>query len=294
MLTWHHKHHLATCLEQIAHFTYPNYRVVIVDNPAIDGTTLEMGPAFPEPDLIVNPDDKGYCHGCNLGLRHALSHQAVYILILDQNTVLAPPALETFLALFAENEAIGLANPKTYFVQENEADPGRLLYAGSWAQPILPVEQKLPGIGQGDQGQYDTPGQVDYAWGHALFIRAAALQQVGLFDETYFMYYEDLDLSRRMRAANFQAWYLPAAQAWYHGPEMGGYKEFAAGNWFYKIQSRRIFYRKFYGRWPGEFLGLVSLFYLSWQAGRQGYWRSAVKLWWVWLTTLFLERVALA
>lgn len=284
---------MPVCLNNVAKLSYPNRRVIVVDNPAIDGTTLDIASEFPEHQIIVNAIDGGYCQGCNLGLDVALAHQADYILILDQNTVLAPAALETFLALASKNERLGLANPKTYFVQENQQAPYRLLYAGSWAHH-LPVEQKLRGVNQPDTGQYDDPCQVDYVWGHALFMRAETLRQIGLFDEDFYMYYEDLDLARRAREAGYEVWYTPNTQAWYHGPDMGGYQNFTISDWFYKLQSRRIFCRKYYGSFPGELLGIASLVYLSLQSFRQRFWLSGLKLYQVWLMTLFLKRIDLS
>ena len=79
--------------------------------------------------------------------------------------------------------------------------------AHAWSKR-LPLHQLIPGIDEPDDGSRDISCQVDFAWGHGLLLRTSMLRDIGLFDEAFFMYFEDLDLCRRARMAGHQIWYV--------------------------------------------------------------------------------------
>lgn len=286
ILSWNHKDDLLRCLHSLKELTYPNYKVVIVDNASQDDSVRMVKKLFPEHQIIVNEKNLGFSKGCNIGLRYAIAQQADYVLTLNQDTVVSPTMLEGFLNLAQTNPTIALLNPKTYFMKPLEDGRYRLYYAGAW-EGFLPLEQRLPGMNEPDRGLYDIPSLVGYAWGHALLARRDVLEQVGLFDETFFMYYEDLDLCRRMKQAGYQVWYAPQAEVWHNVPDGDRRTNFEVWRWVYKITSMRIFYKKHYGYLRGEFLSLANIIYMSLRFFRNGYRLASLRLYTIWLTTLF-------
>lgn len=297
ILSWNAEHDLRRCLDSISQLTYYHTRVVVVDNASDDGSAAMVRMQFPHHKLIVNQVNLGFSAGCNVGLRHALNQNADYVLVLNQDTILAPDFMEACLLQMADNAKIALIGPKTYFLEEEASNVNgfpprgrRLLYTGAF-QRWLPLEQYIPNIGKFDLGESDQPQVTDYAWGHALFARGTVLREIGLFDEAFFMYNEDLDLCRRALLAGYTVQYVPQAIVWHDATDGDRRENFEVWRWQYKLSSMRIFYRKHYGFLKGELLSLVNLVYLSLRFFKNGYHSASLKLYPVWLMT-FVPSIA--
>ncbi len=173
--------------------------------------------------IIKTPENLGFSGGHNFGLKRILEQGAEFVLILNNDTILDKNLLVELLAPFKKDSKIGVTVPKMYFApgfefhkdryKKNEI--GRVFwYAGGnidWKN----VYPKHRGVDEVDNGQYNKMEETDFASGACLMIKKEALLKVGLFDEKYFMYFEDADWNMRAKNAGFKALYVPKAVLWH-------------------------------------------------------------------------------
>jgi GT2 family glycosyltransferase len=274
ILAFNDRKAILRCLASAQDLDYPNDHLLVVDNASADDTVSAVRQAYPSCEIIINEENLGFAAGCNVGMAHALNQGADFILLLNQDTLAAPDLLTVLVETAYQKPTAGIIAPKTYFLEPMPDGRPRLLYAGSW-RFRLPLEQRLPGIGQADSGQYDTPTPVDYAWGHGMLLRAEMLRTIGLFDPAFFMYYEDMDLCRRARAAGYEVWYEPRTHMWHDTPDGARANASQSWRWRYKVNSLRVFYRKHYGRLRGWILTALHVLNEGRQLWCSGHHRAA-------------------
>jgi len=210
VLNWNGKEVIADCLNSLLASDYPNLRVIVVDNGSVDGSAEYLKAEFPSVELICSPTNLGFTGGNNLGIRRTLEEGADYVLLLNNDTVIDRECVSHLVRVAESNPRYGALNPKMYYFDP----PSRLWFAGGAFSLWRGVSEHW-GRKALDEGQYDTQREVTFANGCALFIRASALEEVGLLDETLFSYAEDVDLSIRMRRAGYQLVYVPQARLWH-------------------------------------------------------------------------------
>jgi len=234
---------LAETLDSIRQMTYPNFRIIVVDNGSTDGSQEMIRSRYPAIELIENGENLGFGGGNNVGMEHALGKGADWILLLNNDIVVDREMLTELMATGAADEHVGVLCPKIYY----HAEPDRLWYAGGkvnfWTGII-----SHRGIRETDHGQYDTIEQVGYVTGCAFLVRRDALVQVGLFDPVYHPAYpEDADLTERVRRAGYTLVYVPRAKLWHKVSSFsgGGMTPFKTK---LKVEHNLIYFKR-YARW---------------------------------------------
>jgi GT2 family glycosyltransferase len=205
---------LELCLRSLAaHPPSGPVRIVVVDNASNDGTVELVRSSFPDVQLVENTANVGFGPAANAGIR---SGAAPYVLVLNPDTEVRPRTLAVLLELLEARPEIGIAGCRL------ERADGSLDHAARRSFPTpLSALAHLAGIGKrvarGPLAQYRAPdvgeGPVDAVNGAFMLIRRAALDEVGLFDEAYWMYMEDLDLCYRFAQAGWVTWYEPSVSA---------------------------------------------------------------------------------
>jgi GT2 family glycosyltransferase len=235
-LNWNRRDDTLACLESLSKLDYPNTRLLVIDNGSRDGSAGAISEQFPEVELIVNARNLGFAAGCNVGLRHALEHGAEHIFLINNDTLVDPQALRHLVALSGPD--VGMVAPKIYYA----AEPKRLWSVGGMRHPLT-LEKTGDARGQLDQGQWEAVLERDYFVGCALLLSRLLLTQVGLFDERFFMYYEDSDLSLRARQAGFRLLFAPQAHIWHKVAISSGGSD-SPNERYWMARSSVIFFRK--------------------------------------------------
>jgi len=237
---------LRGCLDSLrAHPPHVPMQVIVVDNASDDGTAEIVATDYPEVDLIASPTNLGFAAATNLGARRG---DAPYLLALNPDTAVTGGALDTVLAAIEAHPEVGICGCRL------ELEDGSLDHAAkrSFPTPISSLGH-FTGIGRrrstGPLAAYRAPeveaGPVDAVNGAFMLIRRSALEEVGPFDEGYWMYMEDLDLSYALRQAGWGTWYEPAATVMHvKGGTTGGERSVRL-NWAFHRGMYR-FYRKHY------------------------------------------------
>ncbi len=195
---------LQRCLAHLARQTYA-HRVIVVDNHSGDASAAMVRERFPDALVIENRRNLGFAAGCNVGLRRALAAGADYLALLNQDTEPTPTWLAALVEAAEADLRIGAVASRMLFATH----PTLLNSTG------LELNQNGQGwdrgFGRTDDPFWQTAAEVVGASGGAMLLRASALRAVGLLDPRYFAYYEDLDLSLRLREAGYRIVYAPAA-----------------------------------------------------------------------------------
>jgi len=183
--------------------------VHVVDNASGDGTVDMVRREFPEMQVTELPQNTGFSVANNVAIR---AGSAPYVLVLNPDTRITPGSLDSLLDLMESRPEIGMAGPRL------ELNDGSFDHAAkrSFPTPVSALAH-FTGIGRrresGALAAYRAPevesGQVDAVNGAFMLTRRAALDQVGLFDEGFWMYMEDLDLCYRLAQAGWITWYDP-------------------------------------------------------------------------------------
>ena len=191
-------------LESARGLTYPNYEIIVVDNasaPAFGAVVDEK--QYPRLRVIRSEHNAGFTGGNNLGMAAA---RGDFFFIVNNDTELPPNLLEELLRPFAEDEQIGVCCPKIRYYNA----PNVLQYAGYNPMNMFTGTATPVGYQQPDDGRYDQPGPTSFAHGCAMLVRRAVVERVGRFADRFFLYYEELDWSQRIRDAGFLIYYQPS------------------------------------------------------------------------------------
>jgi GT2 family glycosyltransferase len=209
MLTWNQQEDTLACLDSLSQVTYPNYRVVVVDNGSTDGTALAVKTRYPEVEVVVNPRNLGFTGGTNVGLRYALAQGADFIFSLNNDTLVEANILDELVA-HAALPGVGIVAPKIYYADE----PERVWSVGARRHPLT-LEMIDKGRDQIDVGQWEQVLERDYLVGCAHLLKRSLLEEIGLLDEVFFLYYDDMDFCLRARRAGYRLLMVPQARMWH-------------------------------------------------------------------------------
>jgi hypothetical protein len=221
---------LRACLDSLLGAGHPSgeLAVVVVDNASADGTAELVGHAYPAVRLVASPVNLGFARATNLGMRVG---SAPYVLALNPDTSIPAGTLDALLQLMEEHPEIGIAGCRLV------RPDGSLDRAATRSFPTpLSALSHFTRTGRGYAADPAASGPTDAVNGAFMLFRRAALEAVGLFDEGYWMYMEDLDLCYRFAQAGWTTWYEPAVSA-------GHVKAGTSGS----LRSPRLTYHFHYG-----------------------------------------------
>lgn len=248
-------HLLRGCLASLRACTLP-HTVVVVDNasPSPEGAEL-VAREFPEARLIRCADNRGFAAACNIGLTTLCPSLAGapgpvegFFLLLNADTVVQPGALETLVAFLEAHPRAGAAGPRLLgpdgSVQENAFTFPTLAMSFLDFFPLHGRIYRSRLNGRYPEMYGERPFPIDHPLGACLLLRGAALAQVGLLDEGYFMYVEEVDLCYRLKRAGWEVWHVPAA----HVVHLGGQstRQMPERMFVELHRSRYRFFRRYY------------------------------------------------
>jgi len=255
ILNWNRPADTIACLKSLEHITYKNYFTIVIDNGSTDNSLDQIQAAAPWAMLLPLSQNLGFASGANVGIERALYLGAEHILLLNNDTIVAPDFLEPLVKAIDEDPKIGISVPKIYFFT-----PPSLIYAAGAKWTIIPPRVKMIGYNKPDGPRYDRPCDLDYATGCALLIHRQVFKSVGTFDPMYFMYQEDYDFCRRVRKAGYRIVYVPHSRIWHKGSQ--GLGENSPEKWYLWTKSTVIFYRK-------HFSLIALMCFIGWVAFRE-------------------------
>jgi len=201
------RHLLAECLPALMKQTYLNYDVIVIDNGSNDNSVDWLKRSYPHVTIIENDKNLGFAAAINQGIRNSKSQ---YVVTLNNDVVVDPDWLESLVNIADTDSRLGMCASKMVF----------------WHQPTMINSRGISidraGIvwdrdgGQDDALWTDEKREVFGPCAGAALYRRKMLDVIGLFDEAYFVYFEDVDLAWRARAAGWECAYVDTARACHH------------------------------------------------------------------------------
>jgi GT2 family glycosyltransferase len=211
VLNWNGGQDTLDCLASLRQIDYPCFDVLVVDNSSTDGSIEAIRESFPEVSLIETGANLGFTGGNNVGMRRALDRGADYVLLLNNDTEVATDLLTCLVDAVEADPEVGIAGPLIYYYDL----PGTIWSAGG-AVDRRRGQTRMIGLDELDSGQYGSASrEVDFVSGCALLARRSVLEQVGLLDERFFAYYEEVEWCLRARRAGFRTINVPGAKVWH-------------------------------------------------------------------------------
>jgi len=193
------------CLKSCQEISYPNYKILVVDNASTDDSVLQIKKYFKNVGVIQNRNNLGFAAGNNIGIQYALNHGADDILLLNNDTMVSKDFLDKMVDLAEADSSIGIVVPKILYYKSDK------LWEGG-KKKIYYIRGGTEVITNGDARR---PTETICGTGCAMFIKREVLEKIGLLPEDYFMYFEDIDFSLRAKKAGFKIFYQPESVIWH-------------------------------------------------------------------------------
>jgi len=252
ILNWNGWKDTLECLESVYQINYPNFNIVLVDNGSED-ESIDMIKKYAAGDLQVKSDffdsnmdnkplqifeysniefkslhgeDKkinklksnrnlilirndsnyGFSEGNNIGIKFSIEIlDPDYILLLNNDTIIDKNSLTELVSFAYDNKKVGIVGPKVFYYD----NPNEIAYIGHnvnlCSGRILDPEVKNP----------SSPLKIDYVVGCGLLIKTKVINDIGMLDPDYFLYYEDVDLCLRALKSGYEVYYLPSSKIWH-------------------------------------------------------------------------------
>lgn len=215
------------CVESIKKQDYSKnlLEIIVIDNNSEDGSQ-EALPKIKGINFIQNYSNLGYAGGNNIGIKKALVRKANFILILNNDTV----AEKSLISNLIESSKNGdIVSPKIYFAKGyefhkkyKENQLGKVIWSAGakidWNN-ILGIHI---GVDEVDTGQFAKSKRIDFATGAAMLIKKEVFEKIGLFNEKYFLYLEDMDFCVRAQRSKFKIIYSPKSILWHKNAGSSG------------------------------------------------------------------------
>lgn len=238
VLNYNGREDTMACLRSLEHLTYSRASVILVDNASADGTAEAVRGTFPNVTVIESGGNLGFTGGNNVAIRYALEHGADYVMLLNNDTIVAPDFLNVMVEVMEQDQTIGVTGPMIYY----HNNPETIWTAGGsidWKHGTT----NMIGLNQMDVSQFGlSPMPADFVSGCALLARRSVWDKVGLLDDTFFMYYEETEWCVRASRAGYKIMVVPMAMIWHKI----SIEERAASplTYYYMVRNRLLFLKK--------------------------------------------------
>lgn len=233
IINFNGKKNTLECLKSVdnLNMTGVDLNVVVIDNGSKEKLDLEDN--FLQNvslKIILNNKNLGFSGGHNLGINYALSNNADYVVILNNDTILDKNLIYELLSAFDKDSSIGIASPKIYFAKGFEfhkdrykkEDQGYVLWYAGGDMDWNNIIGKHRGVDEVDKGQNEKEKETDFSSGCCMAVKREVFEKVGFLDEKYFLYYEDNDFSQRVKRAGYKIVYTPKAILWHKNAGSAG------------------------------------------------------------------------
>ena len=210
---------LERSLDSLEKTRYPSMGIIVVDNGGTEAGLVFLVKRYRNARLLRLPENRGYAGGCNAGLKNS---SADYVVFMNDDTEHDPFWLDHLVTAALADERTGALQPKILSLQASAKGKKVFDYAGAAGGMIDRLGYpwclgRTFAAVESDNGQYDTPHDIFWASGVAMFVNRAVTEKIGGFDEDFFMQMEEIDLSWRMKLAGYTVRSVPSSVVLHEG-----------------------------------------------------------------------------
>lgn len=234
IVAWNNYDDTKECIESILHQRFVEPQIFLVDNGSKLEPLDDLIRKFPKINYIRSDSNLGFAAGTNLGLREALATNIEYFLIINNDTKADKFMLHELLTAIIDKD-VGLTAPIIYYYDA----PDRVWSSGGTFNNLF----LMPLQSHNNQNEISSPTKRTFITGCCYLLKRELLEQVGLFDERFFLYFEDLDFSKRITDAKWDMFVIPTAKLWHKVAQSSGGQNSDRERYHYGLSSG-IYYRK--------------------------------------------------
>ncbi len=223
IVNWNGYKDTSVCLRSLAKLRRTNVEVetIVVDNGSTDESAAIIARDFPGAVLLKLDENRGFTGGNNIGITYAMKRGADFVWLLNNDTIVDPEALSLLDAF--DTDTVGIAGSKIYFAPGHEYhktryaknERGRVFWYAGGLVDWDNLYASHRGVDEVDHGQYDRAIETPFVTGCSMMIARAVVESVGLLDDAYYLYLEDLDYCLRAKRAGFTLVYQPTSVIWH-------------------------------------------------------------------------------
>ncbi len=271
ILNWNGLDDTIECIESCFKLTYSNFYILLVDNASSDGSESILRERYPDINFIQTGENLGFAGGNNVGIKFALENDADYVWLLNNDTVVDSEALSELVKVAEKSESNAIVGSKIYFYNE----PKKIWFAGGiWRKNKLFASHF--GDGEVDVGQYDKICEVDYITGCSLLVKSTVIKEIGMMNEKYFMYWEDVDWGATVHKKGWKNIHVPTSFVWHK--ISSSMKKQSHKQVYYFIRGSLLFFQKYAPeRLPLVFIVIIRDILFSFKKGQRDIANSYIK-----------------
>jgi GT2 family glycosyltransferase len=223
IVNWNGKQDTHRCLSSLEKIEKHNVdlHVVVVDNGSTDDSVARIREKFPRVTVLPAGRNLGFTGGNNIGITYALRHQADFVWLLNNDTLVDPHVLDS-MGSFVDPK-VGVVGSKIYFApghefhlaRYKENEQGRVFWYAGGLVDWHNMYASHRGVDEVDHGQYDTEEDTPFVTGCSMMIKRSVFDRIGMLDDRYYLYLEDLDFCLRAKKAGFSLRYVPSSVLWH-------------------------------------------------------------------------------
>ena len=213
VLNWNNYIDTRECIESLRRCSYPPVQIVLLDNASQNGSFEQLQKVYDKVDsvhIIRNRANYGFARGVNVGIQYALNRGAEFVFLVNNDAIVDRDCIQTLIASFEENDKAGIAGPRIFY----HADPERIWQGGGHLS-LLKTDVVNHEKNKLLTHCSEKTREVTFLTGCVMLVRREVFEKIGLFDDNYFFYGEDVDFCLRTRRAGFKLIYVPGAKAWH-------------------------------------------------------------------------------
>ncbi len=242
ILNWNHAEDTLECLKSVKGLKAYGFELlcVVVDNGSKDDSVKRITYFIDRENKahqreiswrIIGTDvNRGFAGGNNFGIKYSLEEHADFIVILNNDTIVDKNLVKGLIETAVKHPTVGIISPKIYFAEGYEfhkeryqrKDQGRVIWYAGGSMDWNNIYGSNRGVDEVDNDQYDKVEETDFATGACMMLSRQAVVAAGLFDEKYYLYLEDADLSQRMKKKGFDVIYSPKGHLWHKVSQSSG------------------------------------------------------------------------
>jgi hypothetical protein len=249
VLNWNGRDLTLDCLSSLEKVIYPNVKIHIIDNGSSDNSVVSIRNKFPDYEIIELAENHGFAKGNNTGFQ-SVKQKADYTIFLNNDTIVDPNFIDPLVNELEAISNVKQTAPKIFYEDKKEY----IWFAGGiislWTGVI-----RHSGIRKKDSSKFSQKRKIDYATGCCVCMRTVDFESIGMFDETFLLYGEDVDLSLRFSNQGGEILFVPESKIWHKvSASLGGQSAF--GKWKRKLSGKMKLVRKH----SPEYQVIISLF----------------------------------
>jgi hypothetical protein len=199
------------CIESLSSCSYSNKKIIVLDNHSTDGSVVAIREAYPDVQIIELVENLGYAGNNNVGIAAALDQEADWVFVLNEDIILDGKCIEKLVNVGESDPQIGIVGPLVYHHNEPNVIQSAGGILGKYWESIHLGKNEL------DRGQFTTPRSVEWISGCAILVRRTAIDQAGMLDKDYFIYWEETEWCIRIGRVGWKIVHVPEAKIWHKG-----------------------------------------------------------------------------